>query len=325
MNHNSSFLPSLSSIAATLSRSHGIASVTCLLVTLLFAGTLAAQAYPHARSGGNYMHNFYFPPAPSSTPWAPDWSPDGESIAVAMQGSLWGVELATGVATELVHSEAYLSSPDFSPDGRWLVYTADYAHERIQLEVLDTLTNEVSILTDDSAIYTDPVFSPDGSKIAYVSTQPNGYFNLYVRGFDNGNWQGAAIAVSRDNDFGRSRLYFGRWDMHIAPAWLPNGEELLLVSNRDIPLGSGNVLRVPAVENGIAQAQTVLSEQSLYRTRPDVSIDGKRFVYASTAGSADQYNNLYVQPTVGCERYKQTFVENDAIHPRWTPKGETHA
>ena len=171
----------------------------------------------------------------------------------------------------------------------------------------------------------DPVFSPDGNKIAYVSTQPSGYFNLYVRGFDDGNWQGDAIAVSSDNDFGRSRLYFGRWDMQLAPAWLPSGEELLLVSNRDIPLGSGNVLRVPAIENGIAQAQTVLSEQSLYRTRPDVSIDGKRFVYASTAGSADQYNNLYVQPTVGGEPYKLTFFENDAFHPRWSPDGETLA
>ena len=127
--------------------SQGKALLTCLLITLLFAGSLAAQAYPHARSGGNYMHNFYFPPAPSSTPWAPEWSADGESVAVAMQGSLWRVELATGVATELVHSEAYLSSPDFSPDGRWLVYTADYAHERIQLEILDTFTGEVRKLT----------------------------------------------------------------------------------------------------------------------------------------------------------------------------------
>ena len=325
MNNGSSPHPSLSWTAATSNISQGKALLTCLLITLLFAGSLAAQAYPHARSGGNYMHNFYFPPAPSSTPWAPEWSPDGESVAVAMQGSLWRVELTTGVATELMHSEAYLSSPDFSPDGRWLVYTADYAHERIQLEVLDTFTGEVRKLTDDEAVYTDPVFSPDGSKIAYVSTQPSGYFNLYVRGFNDGNWQGDAIAVSSDNDFGRSRLYFGRWDMHLAPAWLPSGEELLLVSNRDIPLGSGNVLRVPAIENGIAQAQTVLSEQSLYRTRPDVSIDGKRFVYASTAGSADQYNNLYVQPTVGGEPYKLTFFENDAFHPRWSPDGETLA
>ena len=45
------------------------------------AGSLPAQcigSYPPARQGGNYMHNFYFPPAPSSTPWAPAWSPDGQ-------------------------------------------------------------------------------------------------------------------------------------------------------------------------------------------------------------------------------------------------------
>ena len=34
------------------------------------------RMYPAARHGGNYMHNYYFPPAPSSTPWAPAWSPD---------------------------------------------------------------------------------------------------------------------------------------------------------------------------------------------------------------------------------------------------------
>ena len=38
--------------------------------------------YPAARHGGNYMHNYYFPPAPSATPWAPAWSPDGEWIAI---------------------------------------------------------------------------------------------------------------------------------------------------------------------------------------------------------------------------------------------------
>ena len=26
------------------------------------------RSYPAARHGGNYMHNYYFPPAPSSTP-----------------------------------------------------------------------------------------------------------------------------------------------------------------------------------------------------------------------------------------------------------------
>lgn len=293
-------------------------------LTALFSQFSTAQSavYPAAKSGGNYMHNFYFPPSPSSTPWAPDWSPDGQWLATAMQGSIWKVSVDTGIAEELTYSEAYHSSPDWSPDGRWIIYTADYDHQRIQLEILDLDTGTVSKLTDDEAIYTDPVFSPDGSKVAYVSTNPSGYFNLYIRGIENGRWSGEPIAVSSDNDYGRSRLYFGNWDMHITPAWFPNGEELLIVSNRNIPLGSGNVLRVPAVENGIAQATTVLAEQTLYRTRPDVSIDGKRFIYTSTSGSADQYNNLYVQPTTGGEPYKMTFFQHDAFHPRWSPDGE---
>lgn len=306
------------------SRHNWMAVSSLLLITLLLSNQLLAQArfYPTARSGGNYMHNFYFPPSPSATPWAPAWSPDGEWIAVAMQGSIWKVDPDNGAAYELTYNSAYHSSPGWSPDGRWIIYTADYDHQRIQLEILDTQTGLTSKLTDDQAVYTDPVFSPDGSRVAYVSTNPNGYFNVYVRAIENGQWVGEPVAVSRDNDYGRSRLYFGNWDMNITPSWFPDGNELLLVSNRDVPLGSGNVLRVPAIEDGISKAVTVLSEQTLYRTRPDVSIDGKRFVYASTSGSADQYNNLYVQPTVGGHPYKITFFQHDAFHPRWSPDGE---
>ena len=307
----------------SLSVNHVIRQLLLLLVLLQYSElTAQGSAYPDARSGGNYMHNFYFPPAPSATPWTPDWSPDGEWIAVAMQGSIWKVDSGTGIAYELTYNDAYHSSPDWSPDGRWIIYTADYEHQRIQLEILDTETGQAHKLTDDDAIYTDPVFSPDGSRVAYVSTNPNGYFNLYVRDIVDGQWARDPIAISQDNSYGNNRLYFGSWDMHIAPTWLPGGDELLLVSNRDVPLGSGNVLRVPAVENGIQLATTVLEEQSLYRTRPDASIDGKRFVYSSTSGAADQYNNLYVQPTIGGEPYKLTFFQHDAFHPRWSPDGE---
>ena len=285
---------------------------------------LADSQRPYAASahGGNYMHNFYFPPAPSSTPWYPAWAPDGQSIAVGMSGSIWSVDPATGVATELVRSEDYLSSPNWSPDGRWLVYTADAGGGPIQLEVLDTSTGEIRRLTDDDEIHVDPRFSPDGTRLAYVSTRPSGFFNIYIREIADGQWAGDEVAITYDSTFGRSRLYFGAWDMHISPSWLPSGDELLIVSNRDVPLGSGNVYRIPARENGIDSRVAVLEEQTLYRTQPDVSLDGRRFVYSSTAGAADQFNNLYVQPTVGGEPYKLTFFEYDAFHPRWSPDGE---
>ena len=268
------------------------------------------------------MHNFHFPPAPSSSPWYPTWHPGGDRVAVAMSGSLWEVDIASGDAFEIVHGPDYYSSPNYSPDGTWLVFTADDGGGTIDLEVMNTATGRRQRLTEGEHIHTDPRFSPSGNRIAYVSTAPSGYFNVYIRPFADGAWGGDEIAVTSDHSFGRDRLYFGPWDMHISPDWLPSGEELLLVSNRDVALGSGNVYRVPARAGGIEERQAVLAEQTLYRTQPHVSYDGKRFVYSSTAGSADQFQNLYVQPTTGGEPYKMTFFDYDAFHPRWSPDAE---
>ena len=281
-----------------------------------------AAAYPAARHGGNYMHNFYLPPAPSSTPWAPAWSPDGSRIAVAMSGSIWSVDPETGIADELTSGPGYHSMPAWSPDGRFLVYTVDRNNEGIGLAVVDLASGESRMLTEDDHLYTDPAFSPDGARLAYVSTRPAGYFNVYVRDFADGRFRGDEVALTRDENYGNNRLYFGPWDMHISPAWMPDSRELLVISNHEVPLGSGNVVRVPLAPQGFDEGITVLAEQSLYRTRPDVSIDGKRFIYSSTAGAADQFVNLYVQPTNGGSPYKLTFFEHDAFHPRWSPDGE---
>jgi dipeptidyl aminopeptidase/acylaminoacyl peptidase len=280
------------------------------------------RTYPNARTGGNYMHNYYLPPAPASTPWAPAWSPDGKSIAVAMSGSIWNVDPSNGVAHELTYDATYHSTPDWSPDGNWIIYTADNGGTSIQLAIVNVATGETRALTDDEFVYTDPVFSPDGSRVAYVSTRPNGFFNVFVRAIKNGQWAGEEIAVSRDAKYRNSRLYFGEEDLHITPTWTRDGKQLLLVSNRGVPLGSGHVWLVPAVAGGIDDARTVVVEQTLYRARPHVSIDGKRFVYSSTRGAADQFSNLYVQPVAGGEPYKLTFFDHDAFHPRWSPDGE---
>src|SRR5918994_5224073 len=118
-------------------------------VALVVAGLLLAaaqtsgqdgRAYPAARQGGNYMHNYYFAPAPGSTPWAPAWSPDGSTLAVAMSGSIWTIDRASGSARELTYNRKYHSMPDWSPDGRWIVYVADDGGGTIQLEIANPAT-----------------------------------------------------------------------------------------------------------------------------------------------------------------------------------------
>lgn len=302
-----------------------LVTTLCILALSLSAVTANRKQetpYPTARHGGNYMHNYYIPPAPSTSPWAPAWCPDGKWIAVALYGSIWKVEPATGIATELAYGSKYHSSPAFSPDGNWLVYTADDDARSIQLEILNLKSGQSHTLTEDAHLYLDPAFSPDGSQLVYVSTLPNGYFNVYIRPVRNGNWAGPEMALTQDHNFGRDRLYFGAWDMHTQPAWVHNGKELLLLTNRDVPLGSGDIWRIPIAPGGLAQGRRIFSEQTLYRTRPDVSPDGKRFVYSSTGGAADQYNHLYVLPVDGGAPYKLTFGDHDDFHPRWSPDGE---
>ncbi|HUS04842.1 MAG TPA: CehA/McbA family metallohydrolase [Bryobacteraceae bacterium] len=300
-------------------RLSSILAALCLAVPAAYADK---PEYPASKHGGTYMFNYYLPQAAGTTPWAPAWSPDGKSVAVGMYGSIWRVDVKTGVAYELTYNRKYHSSPSWSPDGKWIIYSADADGASVQLETVNVATGESRVLTQDNHLYTDPVFSPDGTRVAYVSSKPNGYFNIYVRPIRDGQWSGGEIALTRDHSFGKDRLYFGAWDMATQPVWMPGGKELVFVSNRNAAFGSGDVMKMPVEPDGILKATPILREQTLYRTRPDVSIDGKRIIYSSSGGAADEFNHLYVLPVKGGEAYKMTFGAFDDFHPRWSPDGE---
>ncbi|MDP1572587.1 MAG: CehA/McbA family metallohydrolase [Vicinamibacterales bacterium] len=300
------------------------AALATVLLALAAAGP-TAQNYPAARTGGNYMHNYLLPPAGSSTPWWPSWAPDGRAIAFAMDGSIWRMDVAggraDGVAHEIAHAPEFLSSPEYSPDGRFLVYTADDHGRSINLRVLEVATGANTALTTGDHVNIEPAWAPDGRRLAYVSTAPNGFFNVFVMEVDHGR-PGRVTQITTDHTFGGPRLYFSDEDVHLSPAWSPDGTELLLVSNRGIPLGSGGVWRVPVTPDvmNTPQARLIHTEETLFRTRPQWSPDGRRFVYASHLGG--QFTNLFVLPTAGGEPYKLTFGEHDTFLPRWSPDGE---
>ena len=283
---------------------------------LLVPWCLSAQS---ARGGfaTGYMYSYHVPQS-ASTPWRPAWSPNGKELAFAMSGSIWKIAVGDTVAYELTANRTYDSSPAWSPDGRWIAYTAEDS-QGVNLMLLNVATRESSALTKGTGIHADPVFSPDGRRIAFARSEPRGSSHVYVLPFENGR-AGEPLQITAENSFGRPRLYFNIMDDHISPSWSPDGTELLLVSNRGIPLGSGAIWRAPAEPNAMAKARLLLREETLYRTQPQWSPDGKRLIYSSHRGG--QYDNLYVLPVAGGEPYQMTFGEWDHFEPRWSPDGE---
>ena len=68
-----------------------------------------------------YFREMYLPQL-TSGPSAAAWSPDSKSLVYSMAGSLWQQELVSTAAQQLTAGPGYDYQPDFSPDGRWVVF-----------------------------------------------------------------------------------------------------------------------------------------------------------------------------------------------------------
>ena len=88
------------------------------------APVLAQIDLPHP-----YYYREMYLPQLTSGPSSVAWSPDSTELIYAMAGSLWRQKIGSSVAQQLTASAAYDYQPDWSPDGRWVIYCA-YRRQR---------------------------------------------------------------------------------------------------------------------------------------------------------------------------------------------------
>jgi TolB protein len=291
-----------------------------IALSVAFAGLAAAAAdgqrapvLPQINVPHSYYYREMYLPQVTTGPSAVAWAPDGKDVVVAMQGSLWRHRLGTRSAEQIVFGPGYAYQPDWSPDGRFIAY-AWYAHDAIDLRLLDVATGRSIPLIANGAVNVEPRWSPDGRRIAYVSTAFEGRWHINVLDVRDGR-PGTNERVTADRESRLPRYYYSGYDHFLSPTWSPDGKELLFISNAGRIWGTGGFWRMEARAG--ASPHEIRYEETTWKARPDWSRDGRRVVYSSYLGRA--WNQLWLMTSDGGDAFPLTYGDFDATAPRWSP------
>ena len=267
-----------------------------------------------------YFREMYLPQL-TSGPSSLAWSPDSKELIYSMAGSLWRQKLGSGAAQQLT-AGAYDYQPDWSPDGRWVIYSS-YLGDAMELWILDLTSGAAHALTTGGAVNVEPRFSPDGKRIAFVSTQYHKRFHIFTADVAEGRLSN----VERRTGETRSQLpryYYSAYDHEISPVWTRDGRDLIYVSNRGHIYGTGGFWRsssgaTAGMSADAAAAGEFHYEETNWKARPELSPDGSRLVFSSYLGRS--WHNLWVMPAGGGDAFSIGYGEWDQTNPRWSPDG----
>jgi len=290
----------------------------CVLVALLASPVWAQRrpVLPQINEPHSYYYRELYLPQLTSGPSSLSWSPDSAELVYSMAGSLWRQKLDSTVAQQLRDGPGYDYQPDWSPDGKSVVYVS-YQKDAMELWLLELETGNSKQLTSGGAVNVEPRWSPDGKKIAWVSTQYNGRFHVFMADVSGGALQDVT-RLTGETKSSLPRYYYSAYDMEINPVWTRDGKEILFVSNRGHIQGTGGFWRMKA-EPG-AEARELHYEETSWKARPDSSPDGSRMVYSSYLGR--QWQNLWVMPANGGDAFPISYGDWDQTNPRWSPDGK---
>jgi TolB protein len=125
---------------------------------------------------------------------SPAWSPDGaEVIFVSNRGHIygtggfWRMKAKPGAEAREIYNEetAWKARPDFSPDGKRIVYASYLGQQWHQLWVMPAAGGDAFPLSYGDFDNVDPRWSPDGTRIAFISNR-DGNTSLWTQEIPGG-------------------------------------------------------------------------------------------------------------------------------------------
>src|SRR3989344_149868 len=101
-------------------------------------------------------------------------APDGRTLAFDLYGVIWTIPVAGGPARRLTDDLTDGAQPDWSPDGKRLVFQS-YRDGSFQIWTVGADGTGLRQLTEGPFDCREPRFSPDGKSIAFASDRTGAY------------------------------------------------------------------------------------------------------------------------------------------------------
>ncbi|HEX6941634.1 MAG TPA: hypothetical protein VF128_01835, partial [Gemmatimonadaceae bacterium] len=201
-------------------------------------------------------------------------SPDGRTLAIDLQGTVWTVPATGGAAKAITDFYNDARHPTYSPDGRTIAFQGYRAGGYDIWAVAPDGSNQRQ-LTSGPFDDREPAWSHDGTRVAFSSDrgpsisagQPRastGNYNVWV--LEVGSGKLTQITTDRADDF--------------MPTWSPDDKEIAFISTR----AGGQTIWAVTLAGG---AERRISAEGVRADAPSWGPGGK-IVYHSTAGNGSQ-------------------------------------
>ncbi|HJZ77503.1 MAG TPA: amidohydrolase family protein [Vicinamibacterales bacterium] len=146
-------------------------------------------------------------------------SPDGRTLAIDLQGSIWTLPASGGVATRITDVFNDARQPTWSPDGRWITFFA-YRDGGYDVWEIAPDGSQQHKLTWGPFDDREPIWSHDGTRVAFSSDRgrPLGSdYNIWTLDVKSGEL--TQITKDPADDY--------------MPSWSPDDKEIAFASSRD--------------------------------------------------------------------------------------------
>jgi len=149
-----------------------------LLLSITYTQAQWSNRYPKVDGYGHHVYlEGYELPVLNSGPMDPAPSPTNDQVVFSAKGWLWLYEPNVSKATRVTYSSGIDARPNWSPDGKQIVFVRDTGSDT-QIVLLDLPSKKETVLVDSDRLELDPIFSASG-KFIYYSSAKNGSFDLW--------------------------------------------------------------------------------------------------------------------------------------------------